>query len=188
MHKNLDFLSPLELPKRFKRDLPTVRFDDGLSTWESIRGHELDEHQPPSYAYYAGIYREHVGSAWHIHDCAFDAERSQDCDGQDLWSFAQRGDHPARALGVVAYQLGWRLVPLTRWAGVKLRRPDFPHYVESHCRDWCNSADASYRALATQKLTRKNLESQIATIRLLRHDGQKLEILVLRELELYFRL
>lgn len=183
MHKNPDFLRPLELPKRFERDIPTVRFDDGLTMWESIRGHELDEPQPPSYEYYAGVYREHVGSAWHIHDAAFDAERTD----QDYWTFARRGDHPARALGVVAYELGWRLVPLSRWAGVKLRRPDFPNYVENHCRDWCNSADASYRALATQKLTRKNLESQVASIRLLRQGAQKLEILVLRELELYFR-
>lgn len=182
MQKHLDFLRPLELPKRFKRDLPTVRFDDGLSMWESLRSHELDEPQPPSYAYYAHVYREHVGGAWLIHDHAFAAERSQ-----EFWTFAKLGDFPPRALGVVAYELGWRLVPLTKWAGKKLRRPDFPNYVENHCREWCASADTSYRLLAAQKLTRKNLESQIATIRPLRQRARDLEILVLRELEMYFR-
>jgi hypothetical protein len=76
----------------------------------------------------------------------------------------------------------------TKWAGKKLRRPDFPNYVENHCREWCASADTSYRLLAAQKLNRKNLESQIATIRPLRQRAKDLEILELRELETYFRL
>jgi hypothetical protein len=188
MHtQNLNFLKPLELPKRLRHDLPSTRFDDGLSTWEQLRGDELKCATPPNYDYYARVYREHMTRAWGTHDGAFMAEHLQDIDDQDAGTFDALGSQPARVLGVTARLLGWRLVPLARWAGVKLRRPDLPNYVENRCREWCATADACYRILARQKLTRINLESQVAIIRPLRNEARELEMRTLGELELYFR-
>jgi hypothetical protein len=183
----LSFLNSLELPKRLQRDLPSTRFDDGLSSWEQLRGNELKSDSPPNYEYYARVYQEHIAGAWGNHDGAFLAESMQDMDDNNRGTFEALGDQPARVLGVTAHLLGWRLVPLARWAGVKLRRPDLPNYVENHCRDWCAAADACYRILAPQKLTRKNIESQLAIIRPLRDEARRLEMGTLGELELYFR-
>lgn len=187
LKQNLNFMKSLELPKRFKPDQPTTRFDDGLSRWEQLRSDELDSASPPGYEYYATVFNNQISSAWHNNDSAFRAESSQDDDDPEYWTFNKRGDHPARALGATAYLFGWRLVPLARWAGKKLHRPDIPFNVENACRAWCASADTAYRILAKQTLTRSNLASQQATILPLRKEAFEIEMLVISELRGYFR-
>jgi hypothetical protein len=77
LNQNLNFLKPLELPKRLKPDQPTTRFDAGLSKWEQLRSDELDSAYPPGYEYYATVFNNQIRSAWHNNDSAFRAEFSQ---------------------------------------------------------------------------------------------------------------
>lgn len=138
---------PDRLPRGAKTSLPTAQFQSGLLEWEKIRGHELDDpRRMPSYGYYLTTLARHMKCIENDFQVAesyrHDLRTKRRSGGTPYDSWANTP--PTRTLEFLAYKLGWRLVPLARWAGVKLDQPAIPRDVEAACRDWAQRADTAW--------------------------------------------
>lgn len=179
------FLKEFQLPPRLVRELPSTRFDDGLAEWERTRQHELESPLSASYGYYAHSFQEHTRYAWKQHDDAIRAHEAELSGSAWGSTFEDLGSDPGFALGAVARQLGWRIVPLARKAAHYLRDPSIAHKVEAACREWCESADAVWKLIARVPDTRANLEAARLMVRPLRDEARKLAERVSAEFQIY---
>lgn len=183
-----DFLKSLELPKTFAHQLPSIRFESGLSDHNNLRGHELAGSNIQDYQYYGDETAWFFESSWRNHDARLyletqNPEASDYCpEYYDAWSFDAIGDFPARVLGSIAYSLGWRLVPYARWVGKRVGDQSISHYVEQHCRQWAEDADTVFHLLQGQKINRRNAPTQKALILPIRQRAERLIRLTLNDL------
>lgn len=177
-----DLLRPFRTPSRLAEKAPTQMFNYGLTDWETLRGHEIEASTPPHYEYYAGMFSSNARDAWRAHDEATAAEN-----GAGGWTFDDYGMRPEQVLGVIARSMGWRLVPLARWAARSVRSPEISHQVETLCRQWCASADSIYRLLSTRPRTQTNVNAAQLILKPLRDEAREIERAVMYELRLYFR-
>jgi hypothetical protein len=177
------FLNFMDIPHSKEHLLPTLHFNHALNEWAQHRGHELQGVRPPNYGYYAPQARSTVAQCLAGHDALFAQEITHD-NPQNL-KFKELGDYPARVLSQIAYELGWRIVPLARWVAHKTGNQALANYVEVHCRQWCVEADLGFRTLQGEKITRNNALSQKATIQPLRKRATQLMEAVDHELGKY---
>lgn len=173
------WLAPDQLSPRVMADSPSANFERGLLEWEELRGRELDDpRRMPHYGYYADTLARHLDG--------FDSEfreaeavrhdiRAGLRDPEDSYAWAHNTP-PTRILEVIAERLGWRLVPLARWAGRLLGRHDIPHDVELACRDWAHRADAIWVSLKKLPASKLYRESHRAMVAPLRNEARSLEL------------
>ncbi|MFA7292194.1 MAG: hypothetical protein WC023_08095 [Rhodocyclaceae bacterium] len=182
------FLRELELPLQLKNRLPSIMFESELANWMERRGHELESHCPPDYRYYPEPMMATIRQCHSNHDFCFESELVPEQHLQDeeyeRFSFEGMGDFPARRLAVIAGELGWRLVPYARWVARHTGEESLAHYIEHHCRMWCDAADQVYFVLAKEKISRKNAMSQRALLAPILRRSEVLISASLRELEL----
>ncbi len=177
----MNLLKPFALRRSEKP--PTEFFDQGLTRWEQLRSHEIETSAPPHYEYYAGMFSSNARDAWTAHDEATAAEN-----GANGWTFDDYGMRPEHVLGVISHSMGWRLVPLARWAARMLSSPEVAHQVETLCRQWCASADTIHRLISTRPKTQSNVNAAQLILKPLRDEAREIERAVTYELSAYFRI
>lgn len=185
-----NFLKSLNLPRTQVRLLPTVRLEEGLCDWETVRSKELERVDLPDYRYYLRQLYSVTSNRWEWHDRMFDLEQTQIESEEDevcyaRLSFAALDEYPARILGSVAYQMGYRLIPYARNVAKRVGDPSLAHYIELHCRQWAEEADVVFNILEGKKLNARNAASQIALIAPVRQRARTLITLIGDELADY---
>jgi len=177
-----DWLDPNPIAPRVLAHSPSAEFERGLTTWEELRSGELARDSLPDWGYFIGVLRDRMTATRNAFETA-ERVREELRAGRknNIWRSAENVP-PTHHLEVSAFDLGWRLVPLARWAGRKLDRSDIPRDVEAACRAWVMCADAVWLQLKRQPSKKRNTESHRAMVTPFLNDAQMLHIRVREEL------
>lgn len=177
------WLDPNPIAPHMLAHSPSAEFERGLTTWEELRSGELQvQGGLPDYGYYSSVLGARMMEArkgFEVAELARDELRAGG--PNDIWQRAWNAP-PTHHLEVTALDLGWRLVPLARWAGRILDRRDIPHDVESACRAWAQRADAVWLQLKRLPSRKRDMDSHKAMVAPFLNDAQMLRIRVMEEL------